>query len=173
MYNSNRFGWDTGTLEWQAGMNLKPLDVWTGRWITALITAILTFSILVLGIVLYNTFFNYPPVIIENRDPKHLGTLCPGDYYPFTNEVQVKSEATLFYYTSVQNAEGTSNIFGTQVVHGGFPHAIPGTFEQKVPWFVPRIQPGNYSRILSITGTDGRQRSIFISNLFTIGVDCE
>ena len=151
---------------------LRPIGPWFERVVYAFFAAVFTVMLFMIVVLIYNLFFNFPPVQITNTEPKYLGEFCPGDDIPIHNHVEVSNEVILFYYTSVKDETAAYNIFGTQITYPGFVHGTIAEFDQDVPFEIPDLPPGNYIRSFGARGTDGRQRAIIIENEFTIKENC-
>jgi hypothetical protein len=96
-----------------------------------------------------------------------------GQSYPVSDRITIEHPIVLVLYTATLDAAGTQNVEGTQTVFPGRPNPSSSTtFIQHVPWKVPNIPPGQYTRVFAIRGTNGAEDPVFVESKYTIGSDC-
>jgi hypothetical protein len=144
------------------------------NWVfQAVFTGIALCAFILLMSIIYKSYFNAPPILVEQLDPKDLGVLCPGDSHPVSDRITIEHPIVLVLYTATLDAAGTQNVEGTQTVFPGRPNPSSSTtFIQHVPWKVPNIPPGQYTRVFAIRGTNGAEDPVFVESKYTIGSDC-
>lgn len=145
-------------------------------WRTIIINALATvvigiLLILAIGIV-FEDYWDNPPVDIVSAEPLNLGELCPGEIRYIENLVTIEEPTVILYQISVMDENRLTNIIGTQIIYGGFHHPIPGTFSHRVPWEVPSLPPDTYARSFAARATDTSEKTEFTYNLFKISTDC-
>lgn len=119
------------------------------------------------------SFFDQPPVSVQSVESSHLGSFCPGDKLLIRNKVTIDKPVIALYYISVLDKDAIFNIVDTQIVHSGFQHPVAGTFDQYIPWQIPELESGVYTRGFAARGTDGTEETVFITNTFTIPTTCK
>jgi hypothetical protein len=129
-------------------------------------------TLIVAMALVWRAFFNDPPVHVESMDKPFAEPICPGDIFLLNNRVTVDRPVVLFFYLSVMDENAQQNINNTQVSFPGRTHPHPSAFHQLLPWTVPDLPPGKYTRVLAIRGTDGRENPIFLLAKFEIGAEC-
>lgn len=148
-------------------------STWGRRLAYILLTGMVTVALAVLIAVIFQTWFNDPPIRVRSLDQPLDHALCPGDALSVRNQIEVDGPVLLYSYFSVMDATENHNINGTQVSNGPpRTHPIKSSFTQSILWTVPDLPPGNYVRVLAFRGTDGRENSIFSVYPFAIGNDC-
>lgn len=159
------------------------LAAWTRRntdslqtirnWVLqAVFAAIAVSAFLLLITVIYRGYFNIPPVLVTRLNNADLGDICPGDYYPIEDRIQVERPIVLLLYISVLDQNATHSYNDTQTSFPGRPHPKPSVFVQSLPWTVPDLLPGKYTRVLAIRGTNGAEDPIFIESTFEVPEGC-
>lgn len=141
-------------------------------WYAVLIAAI-TVSLATLIAVIFQTWFNDPPVEVHSLDKPSTHAICPGDVLQAKTQIDVSGPVLIFSYFSVMDETQNHNINGTQIPNGARPHPHEASFVQMLDWTVPDLPPGKYVRELAFRGTDGRENSLFLAYPFEIGVDCK
>jgi hypothetical protein len=147
-----------------------------GRWVLlAAMTALLIFSLLILGYVVNRAYFNDPSVKIRNLDGIALTKpVCPGQQMDVHTEIAVERPLLLFSYFSVMDEGLNHSVNGTQISNGARPHPHAASFTQTLTWTVPStLEPGIYTRVLAFRGTDGRENSLFTWTKFEVSEDCD
>lgn len=155
-------------------MRHTDLDKWWKRFAYLLMSGMVTVALAVLLAVIFQTWFNDPPIRVQVLDKPLDHALCPGEILTVHNRIEVDGPVLLFSYFSVMDETENHNINGTQVSNGSpRTHPRQSDFTQTLLWTVPELSPGNYVRVLAFRGTDGRENSIFATYPFSIGVDCK
>lgn len=113
-------------------------------------------------------YFDRPPVQVQNADPVQLGTFCPGQQLQVRKVITIEKPVVSLYYISVMDGEGKSNVIGEQTIYSGLTHPIPGTFTIMIPWRVPYLPPADYTLSFAARGTDTEERTVFVTNTFTL-----
>lgn len=138
----------------------------------ALAVGFIVISMLILITVLYNLYGNRPPIRIISLDPVNLGDLCPGDLYPIHNHIEIQSVAFIVYHTTVMDEDQVKNIADTQTATKDYIHPKIAQYEQNLPWIVPDIPPGKYTRVFAALGTNGNNKPEIVSSEFSIPDTC-
>lgn len=138
----------------------------------AFLAGIVVIAMLLLLSTIYRIYYNTPPIKVERIDPQDLGALCPGDSYPISNRITIQRPLVVLLYTSTLDATATHNLNDTQASFTARPNPKAATFEQRLPWTVPDLPPGNYTRVLALRGTNGAEDPIFVESKYSIG-DCD
>lgn len=138
----------------------------------AFMTALLTLSLFVALAAVYQLYFTFPPIQIESLDQPMTRPLCPGDRFDITNEVTVEEPSVLYFVVSVMDEGANANIPGTQFALQPRTHPHPTTFRQIIPWHVPTLPPGKYTRVMGAQGPDGDEHAVFLQMPFEVGENC-
>lgn len=146
----------------------KDARFWSTVVIQALLIALVLFAISWLFYAVNRASRVEPPLEIKALDSLYLGQLCPGSSLDINNVVTVKEPGVLVYYVSVMDANETFNYPGTQTILSGFTHPKPSMFRQSIPWVVPNLEDGLYTRIFASRGADGVQKAVFVKSHFRI-----
>lgn len=150
--------------------------IYTSKWVRRLtyifVLVLTTLAFLILVAMIHRTWFNDPPLRVQSLDSPFGHPLCPGEQHDAHNQITVDEPVIIFSYFSVMDEGENFNIGGTQVTNGPRPHPHASVFTQTLPWTVPALLPGKYSRVLAFRSADGRENSIFVSAPFQIGENC-
>lgn len=151
---------------------VKPMHKWLERLIYALLIGSVTIGLLMALRVVLDAFFNAPPLTLTSLDPADLGVLCPGDAMNIHNEVEIHDDIIVFYYVSTMDAAANSNVLGTQRAFVDQLHPHPARFMQTLPWTVPDLPPGNYTRVFGVRNVGSTQDVVFIVAEYEIKAGC-
>lgn len=146
--------------------------VWFERLFFAFMIAFSTISLLLLTSIIYRNYYNYPPIEIKTLNPSHLGTICPNDALTISNHIRVNDDVILTLYVSTIDNKNRYNIIGTQYVYTGILYPLESTFIHNIPWTVPKLEPGSYTRVFAVRDISRNDDSIFITSTYNIGEDC-
>jgi hypothetical protein len=145
---------------------------WSKRIAYAMMSALVTATLIVVLALIWRAFFSDPPVHVTSLDKPFETPICPGDQFVINNRVTVDRPVVLFFYVSVMDEQAQFNINDTQISFPGRPHPKPSTFHQLLPWTVPDLLPGNYVRSIAVRGTDGDENPLFLLTPFEVRSDC-
>jgi hypothetical protein len=134
----------------------------------AIFAGIAVCSFLLLMTIVYKGYFNTPPVLVQRLNNEDLGELCPGDFVPIVNRISIEHPIVLLMYVSTLDANATHSVNDTQISFKGRPHPKQSKFMQSLPWYVPDLPVGTYTRVLAIRGTNGAEDPIFVQSTFTV-----
>jgi len=137
------------------------------------LTALLTVGLIVLATIVFDTFFNNPPLTITSLDPDPLGVFCAGEQVPINNEIAITRSIVMFYYVSTLDQQTHANLIGTQRAWTDILHPIPAKFVQQLLWTVPDLPPGKYTRVFAARNVEGIQKTAFIVRDFEIIEGCQ
>jgi len=137
------------------------------------LTALLTVGLIVLVTIVYDTWFNNPPLAVTSLDPDPLGIFCAGEQVPINNEIAIDRAIVMFYYVSTLDRQTHANLIGTQRAFTDILHPAPAKFVQQLPWTVPDLPPGEYTRVFAVRNVEGTQRTAFIVRDFEITEGCQ
>lgn len=146
-------------------------ETWQKRLTNAVMISFVTVTFIVVLALVWRAFFNDPPVHVESMDKPFAEPLCPGDQYVLNNRVTVDKPMVLFMYLSTMDEHAFQNINDTQTSFPGRPQPNTASFHQLLPWTVPDLPPGKYTRALAVRGTDGRENPIMLLMPYEIGTE--
>lgn len=141
------------------------------RFAYIVVSSTVTVLLLCALAIVWRIYFNDPPLSIASLDESPSYSLCPGMDYPAHSHVVISSPTLLYSYFSVM--QDGKNISRTQVSNGIYLHPEAADIIQVLPWKVPDLPPGDYTRVLAYRGTDGRENSLFLTMDFSIGEFCQ
>lgn len=135
--------------------------------------AVAVVALILMVAAVYNVCCDAPPVQIESIDLREgHEPVCPGEQFAVRSVITVTAPTLLYIYLSVMNPSEEYNINGTQIGFMPRPHPNPSTFVQTLPWTVPSLPPGKYSRVVAVRGHDTDQDPEFSGVPFTVAGDC-
>lgn len=143
------------------------------RFMYALLTSFCVLALIISTSILYNYYFNSPPVEITSLNNPPSYPLCPGDRFDIHYRMKIKSPFFTYLYVSVMDAGLTSNIHGTQQEYLPTPQPVDAVIEDILPWTTPSLPPGGYNRVLTLRGYRTNERPVFSIVPFTVGEDCD
>jgi hypothetical protein len=150
-----------------------PIPLWVRRATYIAMISLSTVGAMVTFALLWGSYFNAPPIRVENLNEKHLGTLCPGQVLMIENNVWIEDEIIVHYFISSMDPEGRFNYPGKQRAYTDYLHPRPSSFNQRLEWIVPDLPPGEYLRVFAVRKVSGNQDTVFVENLYRIGKDCK
>lgn len=145
---------------------------WLQRAVFAFMIAVCTFGVILVASLVYQEYFNSPPITIQNLNQRHLGTLCPGQILEIKNNVTINDEIIVHYFISTMDIDSNVNYPGTQKAYTDFLHPHPSSFPQTLLWTVPELPSGDYARVFAVRKVSGNEDTVFVINHFKIGDDC-
>ena len=152
-------------------MHPKEIPAWVKSVLYALLIALLTLSLLVALSIVWRAYFSNPPLKITSLDSQPKYALCPGDDWPISIHVRIDAPSIFFSYINVMDKDSRYNIPETYIPLGADPHPHKGDFFNYIPWTVPNIPAGDYTRVLSIRSSMDDKNPIFVVTPFQVGGD--
>ena len=149
------------------------LSSWLRPAAYIMMISVSTVGALVSFALVWNLYFNAPPIEVQNLNEKHLGVLCPGQVLTIENNVHVNDDIIVHYFISTMDKGGNFNYPGKQRAYTDYLHPHASTFNQRLEWIVPDLPPGEYLRVFAVRKVSGNQDTVFVENLYTIGEDCK
>jgi hypothetical protein len=165
----------------EALLNLPPLPnqtrplwkIWLDRFFYALLTGFLLIAMIFCMSILWDAFFNSPPVHITSLNVQPPNPLCPGDHFDVSQKVEVTKPVFLYSYTSVMDSGLNYNIFGTQNSFTPRPQPKTTVFTETFPWQVPNLPPGDYQRVVTIRGYNTSEKPVYSAVKFKVRRGCD
>lgn len=146
---------------------------WSDRALFSLASGFLFIAMLLCMSLLWDAFWNAPPVHIENMDVVPEVGLCPGDRFDVHYRINVTKPVFLYRYTSVMNKGLDYNLWKTQDSFTPMPQPKVTVYEENFPWQVPNIPPGEYQRVVTLRGYNTQEKPVYIPTPFTVKEGCD
>lgn len=142
---------------------------WFQRVVFAFLIALCTLGVIIITSLIWNEYFNEPPVEVISLDAENLGVLTPGQELTINNDITITKESAVHYLVSVMDEGANFNYPNTQDAYLNYLHPKPSRFKQVLPWTVPDLPPGKYTRVFAIRNIVGDQDTVFVKTQFSIG----
>lgn len=147
--------------------------VWAERFVFMLASGFLFIALLLMTSILWDTFYNSPPIRLTKLDQEPQQALCPGDHFDVHYRMEVTKPVFLYRYSSVMNPGLDYNIFGTQDSFTPMPQPKITAFEEQFPWQVPNLPPGEYSRVITFRGYNTAEKPAYMDVKFKVKEGCD
>ena len=112
------------------------------------------------------------PIAIHSIQPNYDVTVCPGDKFDYTVDIEVLEPGILSMSVGIIDMSNGDTVRGTTGQIGPFPRDEPVVLTEIGFFLVPELPAGNYKRVMAIDLEHADSVPVMWNFPFTIGEHC-